>query len=276
VIRLESKKFVSLFTGAYSLLRPDRLLKIGAFRRAFIYAYFLYKKSFEDPFWNLVRRQPQVFRDGDILDIGANIGYTACVFAAVLKPGSKIYAFEPDQISFRLLEETVRRKNLSAAIEAIHQAVGSSDGSLKFWHNERHSADHRVVTEQFSSTRTDVARISTVPATTVDTFMKSRNLQNISFIKIDVQGYERAVCEGMKNTLGKFPQAVVCLEYSPDALRELGFEPSKVLDFFRTRGYHLYVLTREQPQLLADDNSLEALLKNQGYIDLLCSKLLLP
>jgi FkbM family methyltransferase len=273
---MQSKKFVSLFTGAYSLLRPDRLLKIGAFRKAFISAYFLYKKSFEDPFWNLVRRQPQIFEDGDILDVGANIGYTSCVFATVLKPGSKIYAFEPDQISFEILQETVRHKNLSAAIEPVHQAVGCSDGSLKFWHNERHSADHRVVTEQFSNTCADGAQISTVPATTVDTFVKSRNVQNISFIKIDVQGYELAVCEGMTNTLEKSPLAVVCLEYSPDALRELGFEPHKLLDFFRTRGYDLYVLTREQPQLLADDNSLEAVLKNQGYVDLLCSKRHLP
>jgi FkbM family methyltransferase len=273
---MQSKKFVSLFTGAYSLLRPDRLLKIGAFRKAFLSAYFLYKKSFEDPFWNLVRRRPQIFKDGDILDVGANIGYTSCVFATVLKPGSKIYAFEPDQISFGLLEETVRYKNLSSAIEPVHQAVGSTDGSLKFWHNERHSADHRVVTDQFSSTCSNSSQISTVPATTVDTFVNSRNVQNISFIKIDVQGYELAVCEGMTNTLEKFPQAVVCLEYFPDALRELGFEPRKVLEFFRARGYQLYVLTREEPRLLADDNSLEGLLKKQDYLDLLCSKRHLP
>lgn len=76
----------------------------------------------------------------------------------------------------------------------------------------------------------------------------------------------------MKNTLERFPQAVVCLEYSPDALRELGFEPRNLLDFFRTRGYQLYVLTREEPRLVADDNSLEASLKEQGYLDLLCSK----
>lgn len=273
---MQSKKFVSLFTGAYGLIRADRLLKIGAFRKAFISAYFFYKKSFEDPFWNLVQRRPEIFKGGDILDIGANIGYTSCVFATALKPGSKIYAFEPDQISFGLLRETIRQKNLSAAIEAVQQAVGSSDGSLKFWHNERHSADHRVVTGQFSSACPDDSQISTVPVTTVDTFVQSRHLASISFVKIDVQGYELAVCEGMKNTLEKFPEAIVCLEYSPEALRELGFEPRMVLDFFRTRDYHLYVLTRKEPQLLADDNTFETLVKDQGYLDLLCSKRLLP
>ena len=83
---------------------------------------------------------------------------------------------------------------------------------------------------------------------------------------------EPAVCEGMENTLERFPQTVVCLEYSPDALQELGFEPRNLLDFFRTRGYQLYVLTREEPRLVAEDNSLEASLNEQGYLDLLCSK----
>lgn len=268
---MQSKKFVSLLTGAYGLARPDKLLQIGLFRKAFVYAYFLYKKLFEDPFWNLVRRKPELFQQGDILDVGANIGYTSCVFATVLRPGSKVYAFEPDELSFGLLEEAVRSKNLSGAIEAMQMAVGSSDGRLKFWHNEKHSADHRVVTEHFGSSCPEGTKITTVPATTVDTFVRNRNLQNISFIKIDVQGYELAICEGMKNTLERFPDACVCLEYSPDALRELGFEPAKLLDFFRPRGYQLFVLTREDLQLVADDASFESCLNKHGYVDLLCS-----
>jgi FkbM family methyltransferase len=269
---MQNKRFVSLFTGAYSLARPDKLLQIAAFRRAFVSAYFLYKKLVEDPFWNLVQRRPELFQQGDILDIGANIGYTATVFAGALKADSKVYAFEPDRLTFSLLKEVIRRKKLSGAVEAINMAVGSSEGQIRFWHNEKHSADHRVVTERFSSSCTDETKISTVPVTPVDSFVRSRNLRNISFIKIDVQGYELAVCEGMKETLEKFPEAYVCFEHSPDALIELGFDPGKVLNFFRSRGYQLYMLTREAPQLAADDESLERVLNEAGYVDLLCSK----
>jgi FkbM family methyltransferase len=268
---MPSKKFASLFTGAYSLVRPDKILQIGVFRKLFVSSYFLYKKLLEDPFWNLTKRRSELFQGGHILDIGANIGYTSCIFATVLELGSNVYAFEPDQLSFGLLEEVVRRKNLSAAIETIHMAVGSSDGRLKFWHNEKHSADHRVVTEQFSISCPDGTKITTVPATTVDTFVRNRNLQNISFIKIDVQGYELAVCEGMKHTLERFPDACVCFEYSPADLRKLGFEPAKLLDFFRTRGYLLYALTRESLQPIVNDASLESFLHKLDYVDLLCS-----
>jgi len=274
-MRMQNKKFVSLFTGAYRLARPDKLLQIGAFRTAFVTAYFIYKKLFEDPFWNLVQRQPEIFQKGDILDIGANIGYTATVFAGALRADSKVYVFEPDRQTFSLLKEVIQSKNLSGAVEAFNTAVGSFDGELRFWHNEEHSADHRVVTESFSSSCTDETKISTVPVTTVDSFVRSHNLRNISFIKIDVQGYEMAVCEGMKETLERFPEACVCLEHSPESLIELGFEPEKIIDFFRSRGYQLYILTREAPQLAADNESLERIVNEAGYVDLLCSKLFL-
>lgn len=269
---MQSKKSVSFFSGAYSLAHPDKLLQIGLFRKAFVSAYFLYKKLFEDPFWNLVRRKPELFQKGDILDIGANLGYTACVFATALKPPSKVYAFEPDQLTYGLLQEVIRHKNLSSAIEPINMAVGSSDGYVKFWHNEKHSADHRVMTERFSRLRPGATKISTVPITTVDGFTSTRNLQSISFIKIDVQGYELPVCEGMKNTLQRFPDLCICLEYSPDALLELGFEPAKVLDFFRTREYQLHLLTRENLQRVTDEASLQRLANEAAYVDVLCSK----
>src|SRR5260221_12572148 len=80
--------------------------------------------------------------------------------------------------------------------------------------------------------------------TSVDTFVKERNLEHVSFIKIDVQGYELAVCEGMRSTLERFPGACICIEYSPESLHELGFAPEKVLDFFGVRGNRRYVLSR--------------------------------
>ena len=184
---MQNKKFFSILTGAYGLARPDKLLQIGAFRGTFVSAYFLYKKMFEDPFWNLVQRQQGLFQKGDILDIGANIGYTSTVFVGALQPDSKVYAFELDRQTNSLLEEVIRRKKLSRVIEAINMAVGRSEGQIRFWHNEKHSADHRVVTQRFSRSCLDDTKISTAPVTTVDSFVSNRHLRNISFIKIDVQ-----------------------------------------------------------------------------------------
>ena len=43
--------------------------------------YLLYKRYLEDPFAALAKIRPSLFRGGDILDTGANIAYTASLFA---------------------------------------------------------------------------------------------------------------------------------------------------------------------------------------------------
>jgi FkbM family methyltransferase len=270
--RMRSKNSISILTATYQLARNAGFLEWRWFRRSYVAAYFFYKQFYEDSFLNLVRRTPELFRNGDILDIGANIGYTACVFAGALTPGSKVYAFEPDRSSHALLEDIIQRKKLTASVEALNLAVGSCDSTVEFWHNEAHSADHRVVTERLRAVRSDLIQTTTVSMTSVDAFVKDRKVRNVSFIKIDVQGYELAVSEGMRCTLEKFPAAAVCIEYSPESLLELGFVPEKVLDFFRVRGYGIYVLTRAGIQPAATNSVVEGFVENAGYVDLICSK----
>jgi FkbM family methyltransferase len=273
---MSNKSSSNIFPRVYNLARSAGLFEMALFKRFFLFSYFLYKRWYEDPFWALARRSPELFVGGDILDIGANIGYTAWVFAAALevnaKEPGKVYAFEPDLASFATLGEIIRRKELGDSVEIFNMAVGSADGSLDFWHNEAHSADHRVVTEQFKTSRPLSEKITTVAVTSVDSFVAARNLQSISFIKIDVQGYELAVCEGMRKTIERFPTMCIAFEYAPDGMRELGFEPSKLLDFFRSAGYKLHILTRASTTLAEDNCAIELAVERSGYVDLLCSK----
>jgi FkbM family methyltransferase len=273
---MQNKTPANLFTRAYNLARTAGFLDLALFKWLTFSSYFLYKRWYEDPFWALTRRSPELFTSGDVLDIGANIGYTACVFAAAIqanrKAPSKVYAFEPDLASFETLGEIVRRKDLGDSVEMFNMAVGRADGSLEFWHNEEHSADHRVVTEQFKSLRPVGEKVTMVAVTSVDSFVASRNLQNISFIKIDVQGYELAVCEGMRLTLEKFPRLSIAFEYAPEGMRELGFEPSALLDFFRAAGHQLHILTRSATTLAPENRAIELAAERSGYVDVLCSK----
>lgn len=269
---MPNRKHISALTAAYSLARAAKLFQFGWFQSAFVSSYFLYKRLWEDPFWGLVHRRPELFRNGDVLDIGANIGYTASLFAQAVDTDSHVYAFEPDQASFSILTNVLRRKKLSGKVIAVGMAVGSADGSLEFWHNVRHSADHRVVTERFRDSQPDPAQITTISVITVDDFVRSHNRERVSFIKMDVQGYELAVCEGMRQTLARFPELTVCFEYAPEALRELGFDPADLLRFFRSHGYQLHVLKRSAIVPVLDDALIHRLAEANGYVDLLGSR----
>jgi FkbM family methyltransferase len=269
---MRNKNSFRYFTGAYGLARSAGLLNNSWGKRAFVSSYFLYKKFWEDPLWGLTQREPALFQNGSILDIGANIGYTSCLFARALKPGSKVYSFEPDQANFHMLSEVIRRKKLSERVIPLNSAVGSSDGRIEIWHNEKHCGDHRVATEHFKNTLPSSSQIFSSALVSVDGFVKTNHLQDISFIKIDVQGYELAVCEGMTETLAKFPGLSICCEYAPESLMELGFDPMQLLNYFRTNRFQVHILTRSSIQLAPDNMTIQQVAEEAGYVDLLCSR----
>jgi FkbM family methyltransferase len=269
---MRNKTSTGAFLRAYNMARRAGVLDWAWFQRMFLFAYFRYKRWYEDPFWALTKSHPEWFVNGDILDIGANMGYTAWVFATATKLPAKVYAFEPDRISFTTLSEVIRRKHLGDRIEPLNLAIGSGEGTLEFWHNDEHSADHRVVTSAFRSGTLDRSRTTTVSVTSVDNFVAARGVQNISFIKVDVQGYELAVCEGMRQTLEKFPELRVAVEYEPESIRELGFQPAALLRFFRAAGYQLYILSRGGIDPAPEDGLIAQAAERSGYVDLLCTK----
>ena len=223
---------------AYSLVKRSGFLQTSLGRSLFKSAYFLYKRFIEDDLRDLLRSHPAIVGDGNILDIGANIGYTATVLALAAQPGRKIYAFEPEPFNFKLLQKSALQRNVSGKIVPMQLAVGAADGTIDLWINDRHHADHRVSTEQFHSAHPDAKQVS-VSLISIDSFLQS-NPGPISFVKIDVQGYELAVCQGMTDTLRQNPGIKIVLEFMPSAMRELGFKSSHLIDLFLEQDFKVY------------------------------------
>jgi FkbM family methyltransferase len=259
---------INTLTNVYWLARKSRLLDTVWGQRVFAASYFLYKRYIEDPYHELVERHAELFRGGNILDVGANIGYTALVFSRAVDPEYKVYAFEPERFNYALLEQSARARRACERIVPILSAVGDRDGAIELWENEHHHGDHRILTEQFRETAAPSGSVAT-PLLKIDTFVeKQRGEFPIRFIKVDVQGYELPVCKGMERTLTGNPRAILALEYMPDAMRELGFNPEDLLTWLRQRDYLAYTVEKRgriRPGI-AD------LSGGQGYIDLLFSR----
>jgi FkbM family methyltransferase len=256
----------------YALAQSTGILDHDLISRAFVRTYFLYKRYVEDPFAGLVAQYPALFQNGHILDVGANVGYTATVFERAANPSYCVFAFEPDARTARMLDATVHRYGAVDRILPVHAAVGERDGWAELWHNRAHAADHRVVTPTFSTGVRTPADVSRVPIISLDQFLADRGaLSPISFIKIDVQGYELPVCQGMTRTLAMNPQAVVAVEYSPSSASALGFEPHALEDFFRERHHTIYAIAADGTLRPFDQRQRDTL-ENGGYVDLLCSR----
>jgi len=196
----------------------------------------------------------------------ANIGYTAAVLARVAGPDRKVFAFEPEPFNFRILQQTARQPEFEGRIVPLQLAVGTEVGTVNLWINDHHHADHRIATEEFHSAHPGSKEVR-VSLTSIDSFLESKP-GPVSFVKIDVQGYELAVCQGMQNTLRQNPDIAIVLEYMPSAMRELGFEPSDLIDFFAERDFEVYQI-HSRGKL---SSGVPANMKDSSYCDLLFSR----
>ncbi len=230
------------FTGAYSMARKSGLLETGPGQWLFSRAYFLYKRYIEDQFHSLAARHPELFRGGNILDVGANIGYTSAVFARAIDSAYRVYSFEPEEFNFRLLDRLAKSGRVHGRIVPVRAAVGDRDGAIELWRNDRHHGDHRVVTAHFRDSGAVRASVQ-VPLLSIDRFVQAQDSAfPVCFIKVDVQGYELPVSRGMEVTLAKNPNAVVTLEYSPEGMRDLGFEPEELIAWFSAKNFRAYAI----------------------------------
>jgi FkbM family methyltransferase len=113
-----------------------------------------------------------------IVDIGANIGYYALMFAHHTGPRGRIVCLEPEPANLRELHANIDNNRLNELVTVKPWAAGDYDGDLQFAPglNGQPSPDGSM----------------TVHVVKVD----SLQLPHVDMLKIDVEGYEGAVLNG--------------------------------------------------------------------------------
>jgi len=261
-----------LLLGVYQAIGP-RVLSSALGRRAFVGSYFLYKRWLEDPFAALARHRPGLFRGGHVLDVGANVGYTASVFAGALDPGRQVHAFEPERANFDLLQAVVARRGLAGRVVPVRAAVGAEAGEVDLWRNRAHHADHRVLTATLvAALGVRAGDSERVPLVALDGYVRAHRLDRIAFVKVDVQGFEGEVLRGMHGLLADNPEARLVLEYAPWQMRQAGFDPAGLLADLESQGFRTWRLDQGGALRACRRDELLSLDGPHDYVDLLASR----
>jgi FkbM family methyltransferase len=123
-----------------------------------------------------------------VLDVGANVGVYS-LLAKTVNPESQVYGFEAVQ---HLHEKFERNCELNGFdIRCVHTAVSNVDGFADIFSTPGGFATASL---QTNALRTTSERVTT---TTLTTFIESQSISRVDLMKIDVEGYEPQVLEGM-------------------------------------------------------------------------------
>ena len=136
------------------------------------------------------------------VDVGANVGYLTMIMA---KRASLVIAFEPDPKLRRMLQENLRANGIDNVI-VRHEAVSDEIGRSRFFLNKEPMYSGLVA-------HTGLRDIIEVDTITLDCFMSH---QEVSLVKIDVEGAENKVLKGMRKVMYDNPDLRLIVEVEPD------------------------------------------------------------
>lgn len=190
----------------------------------------------------------------NVLDIGANVG----IFSLNLYMGNTeaiFHLFEPIPTTYKLLKKNAALNNVNDERYRPYN-VGMSDkkGSFKFYVPASCEAAslvmnddtfYRKKADEFGN-YTGSEEIDTVECKvdTVDEFVTENGIDSIRFIKIDVEGNEKFVLEGAKETLKKHKPLVYC-ELLRKHAKRFGYHPNDVINYMKELGYGCFILVEK-------------------------------
>jgi FkbM family methyltransferase len=158
----------------------------------------------------------ETVEDGDTcIDVGANIGYFTLMMAAKGGPRGRVYAYEPEQANFAMLEENVSlAREQGLPVVATRAAVSGRKGSVVLVRGEE-STLHQVRPVESSDTVAD----EVVPCVNLAEDLRERGVDGpIKLVKIDVEGHEAEVLRGSIDFLASGIVKFVVLEVTPGAI----------------------------------------------------------
>jgi len=143
--------------------------------------------------------------DDRVWDVGANVGlYTGFAAAALDPDRGRVVAFEPYDPNADLLE---RNADLNPAPVDVHRlALSDDDGHVAFSHPEEDTigAGLPAISDDEAASRVETAR--------GDTLVSTGRAPAPTVIKIDVEGAEPLVVDGLDATLRNDPPRVLIVE----------------------------------------------------------------
>ncbi|MCL5072643.1 MAG: FkbM family methyltransferase [Actinobacteria bacterium] len=190
----------------------------------------------------LLFMKKKIPKDGIVVDVGANIGNHTVLFAKKVGKKGRVFTFEPDTYNNNLLETNVKLNGLKN-VTIVKGALGGKSGEDKLYLHATLFGDHR--TYKFGSG----GDYKVINIFTIDDYFKGFN-KNIDFIKMDTQGAEPFILDGMVKKIKRQKHIKIVTEFWPKGIRENKKSPKKFLNALHDFGFSIAIIDSSSGKLI--------------------------
>lgn len=183
--------------------------------------------SFEPELTKLLKCFSDV--DGDVVNIGANIGFYAIFFATQYSKARKVIAIEPNPEAFSLLQWNVEANHVASRVDTLRVGISDMGGVVELAvvpGKSEYSSLRRIVHPAVEGLTQQKVLVDVMPL--------EQAVANMEFdptlIFIDTEGAELLVLKGAKSVLERFAPLLVF--ECEDALLQKFNHSSEMLDVY--------------------------------------------
>jgi len=194
----------------------------------FIDSEIYYYGCFEE---NTTRAIKNIVRPGmTVLDIGANIGAHTLPMAKIVGLEGRVIAFEPMAWAQQKLRTNLELNSFAnILVEKTALSNKTDTGPASF----------RTSWNKYEFTSKSVATDESVAFERLDDYVEKKNLSNVDFIKLDVDGFEYKVLEGSVETLKRF-KPTLSMELGNYTLEKHGDTLEALIHLLDSLGYKFF------------------------------------
>jgi FkbM family methyltransferase len=146
-------------------------------------------------------------KGGTAIDLGSHVGYFTLLLASLTRNGGRVVAFEPNPSNAERIRRTLALNHLGH-VTLVEAAVSDRSGSMQFAVEETGSMGRLVSSPESMPSSVRVSVVS------LDDVAGEHDLENVSVIKMDIEGAEAGAIHGMRRLIGRCRPVIVC-EWHP-------------------------------------------------------------
>jgi FkbM family methyltransferase len=172
-------------------------------------------------------------QEGICFDIGANVGFYTLHMAKKLGEKGKVFSFEPHPTIFKQLTANCSLNSFGKNVQKFSYAVAEAEDRKKFFlpHDQCSGSGSFNLYAALSGSFVEVHCVA------LDDFVSKNRINEIAFMKIDVEGAEFEVIKGAHRLMTEKRIKKIYVEYNGDLQLQKDHNFSDFLNLFASYNY---------------------------------------